>query len=42
MNKWISLMKEYEFNVTQNLTVNEAPTDEQLAEAEKMGKSLVK
>jgi len=42
MNKWVSLMKEYEFNVTEKLTVNEAPTDEQLAEAEKMGKNLVK
>jgi len=42
MNKWISLMKEYEFNVTEKLTVNEAPTDEQLVQAEKMGKDLVK
>ena len=42
MNKWVSLMKEYEFNVTEKLTVNEAPTDEQLAEAEQMGKNLVK
>ncbi|APC41197.1 flavodoxin [Clostridium estertheticum] len=42
MNKWVSLMKEYEFNVVQNITVNEAPTNEQLVKAEEMGKSLVK
>jgi flavodoxin short chain len=42
MKKWDSLMTEYEFNVTQKLTVNEAPTNEQLVEAEKMGKTLVK
>jgi len=42
MNKWVSLMKEYEFNVVQNLTVNEAPTNEQLVKAEEMGKNLVK
>jgi len=42
MEKWISLMTEYEFNIIQNLTVKETPTDEQLAEAEDMGKSLVK
>ncbi|MBX4262115.1 flavodoxin [Clostridium estertheticum] len=42
MNKWVSLMKEYEFNVVQNITVNEAPTNEQLVKAEEMGKNLVK
>ncbi|MBU3159082.1 flavodoxin [Clostridium frigoris] len=42
MNKWVSLMKEYEFNVVQNLIVNEAPTNEQLVKAEEMGKNLVK
>ncbi len=42
MEKWVSLMKDYQFNVIQNLTVNEAPTDDQLVEAEKMGRSLVK
>jgi flavodoxin short chain len=42
MKKWDSLMTEYEFNVTQKLTVNEAPTNEQLVEAEEMGKGLVK
>ncbi|MGH4121158.1 flavodoxin [Clostridium sp.] len=42
MNKWISLMKDYQFNVVQSLTVNEAPTNEQLVLAEEMGKSLVK
>ncbi|MGH4050944.1 MAG: flavodoxin domain-containing protein [Clostridium sp.] len=42
MEKWISLMGDYEFNVTQSLTVNEAPTNEQLALAEEMGKKLVK
>jgi len=42
MEKWISLMSDYEFNVTQNLTVNEAPTNEQLALAEEMGKNLIK
>ncbi|WP_298843724.1 flavodoxin [Clostridium sp.] len=42
MGKWVSLMKEYEFNVVQNLIVNEAPTNEQLVKAEEMGKNLVK
>jgi flavodoxin short chain len=42
MEKWISLMGDYEFNVTESLTVNEAPTNEQLAIAEEMGKKLVK
>lgn len=42
MNKWIGLMKDYQFNVIQNLTVNEAPTNEQLVEAEEMGRNLVK
>jgi flavodoxin short chain len=42
MNKWISLMKDYQFNVIQSLTVNEAPTDEQLVLAEEMGRNLVK
>ncbi len=42
MEKWISLMSDYEFNVIQSLTVNEAPTNEQLVEAEEMGKNLVK
>ncbi len=42
MNKWTSCMKDYQFNVKQILTVNEAPTNEQLAEAEEMGKNLVK
>ena len=42
MEKWISLMSDYEFNVTQSLTVNEAPTNEQLALAEEMGKNLTK
>ena len=42
MGKWVSLMTKYEFNVVQNLTVNEAPTDEQLVKAEEMGKNLVK
>ncbi|MBU3091494.1 flavodoxin [Clostridium sp. CM028] len=42
MNKWVSLMKEYEFNVIQSLTVNEAPTNEQLVKAEEMGRMLAK
>lgn len=42
MNKWADLMKKYEFNVVQKLTVNETPTNEQLVKAEEMGKSLVK
>lgn len=42
MNKWISLMKDYQFNVIQSLTVNEAPTNEQLVLAEEMGRNLVK
>ncbi|MBU3112649.1 flavodoxin domain-containing protein [Clostridium lacusfryxellense] len=42
MEKWISLMGDYEFNVTESLTVNEAPTNEQLDLAEEMGKKLVK
>lgn len=42
MNKWVSLMKEYEFNVIQSLTVNEAPTNEQLVKAEEMGGMLAK
>ena len=42
MNKWVSLMKDYEFNVIQSLTVNEAPTSQQLVEAEEMGRNLVK
>lgn len=42
MNKWVSQMKDYEFNVIQNLTVNEAPSKQQLVEAEEMGKNLVK
>lgn len=42
MNKWVSLMKEYEFNVIQSLTVNEAPTNEQLVKAEEMGRILAK
>jgi flavodoxin short chain len=42
MNKWTTLMKDYQFNVIKSLTVNEAPTNEQLAQAEEMGKSLVK
>ena len=42
MDKWVGLMSEYEFNVIQNITVKEAPNNEQLAEAEEMGKSLVK
>ena len=42
MDKWVSLMNEYEFNVVQKLTVNEAPTNEQLTEAEEMGRNLVK
>lgn len=42
MEKWISLMGDYEFNVTQNLTVNEAPTNEQLEQAEEMGRNLTK
>ena len=42
MNKWEIQMKDYEFDVIQKLTVNEAPTNEQLAEAEQMGKNLVK
>ena len=42
MEKWISLMSDYEFNITESLTVNEAPTNEQLALAEEMGKKLVK
>jgi len=42
MTKWKSLMSDYEFNVTQTLTVNEAPSDGQLAQAEEMGRNLVK
>ena len=42
MNKWVSQMKDYEFNVIQSLTINEAPSKEQLVEAEEMGKNLVK
>lgn len=42
MNKWISLMKDYQFNVIQSLTVNEAPTSGQLVLAEEMGRNLVK
>ena len=42
MNKWTSLMTDYEFNVMYSLTVNEAPSTEQLAQAEEMGRSLVK
>ncbi|MBZ9608448.1 flavodoxin [Clostridium estertheticum] len=42
MNKWVSLMKEYEFNVIQSLTVNEAPTNEQLVKAEEIGRMLAK
>jgi flavodoxin short chain len=42
MNKWESQMKDYEFNVVQKLTINEAPSKEQLVEAEEMGKNLVK
>ena len=42
MNKWVTQMKDYEFNVVQNLIINEAPSSEQLVEAEEMGKSLVK
>ena len=42
MDKWVAIMTEYEFNIIQNLTVKEAPTNEQLVEAEEMGKSLVK
>jgi len=42
MNKWESQMKDYEFNVVQKLAVNEAPSKEQLVEAEEMGKNLVK
>lgn len=42
MNKWESQMKDYEFNVIQKLTVNEAPSNAQLVEAEQMGKNLVK
>jgi flavodoxin short chain len=42
MNKWESLMKDYQFNVIQSLTVNEAPTNEQLVLAEEMGRNLVK
>ncbi|MCJ7690562.1 MAG: flavodoxin domain-containing protein [Clostridiaceae bacterium] len=41
MNKWISLMKDYQFNVIQSLTVNEAPTSEQLLLAEEMGRNLI-
>jgi len=42
MKKWLNQMKDYEFNVIQNLTVNEAPSNQQLVEAEQMGKNLVK
>ncbi|MFT5874962.1 MAG: flavodoxin short chain [Clostridium sp.] len=42
MSKWKTLMKDYQFNVIQSLTVNEAPTSEQLVEAEEMGKKLSK
>jgi len=42
MNKWVSQMKDYEFNVIQSLTINEAPSKDQLVEAEEMGKNLVK
>jgi flavodoxin short chain len=42
MNKWKSLMTDYEFNVVQSLAVNEAPSNEQLVQAEEMGRNLVK
>ena len=42
MNKWVTQMKDYEFNVIQTLIINEAPSSEQLVEAEEMGKNLVK
>jgi len=42
MKKWASQMKDYEFNVIQSLIVNEAPSSQQLVEAEEMGKNLVK
>ncbi|MBZ9688121.1 flavodoxin [Clostridium estertheticum] len=42
MNKWESQMNDYEFNVIQKLTINEAPSKQQLVEAEEMGKNLVK
>jgi flavodoxin short chain len=41
MNKWISQMTDYEFNIIQSLTVNEAPSTEQLVKAEEIGKRLV-
>ena len=42
MDKWKSLMADYEFNVIHSLAVNEAPSFEQLTKAEEMGRSLVK
>ena len=42
MEKWVEQMKDYEFNVIQTLIINEAPSSQQLVEAEAMGKNLVK
>lgn len=42
MAKWNILMKSYEFNVVQSLTIKESPSNEQIVEAEEMGKKLVK
>ena len=40
MKKWIEMMSQYGFNIIDDLTVNEAPNEEQLQKAEKLGRML--
>ena len=42
MVDWVQRMKDYDFNVIGSIAVKESPSDEELLQANKLGKELVK